>query len=82
MSDSGESEDEVTAQLVELANLREIRLKDLATATTAYKKCRQMRGADAHKRAWYFEDKMKKYQEELDRLDREQAELEARRQPT
>lgn len=78
---STKKEDEIAAALDDIAAQRETRLKDLANATAAYKKCRQMRGADAYKRAWYFEEKMKTHKEELDRLDRERADLELRRSP-
>lgn len=48
----------------------------LATATKAYKKTRQMRGADAHKRGWYFEDQMKKWSGVIERSKAELADLE------
>lgn len=62
-------------RLGELAERRQSVTASLATATAAHKKCRQKSGADAHKRAWYFEGKMKEYQTELARLDEEAAKL-------
>lgn len=50
----------------------------LAVVTKAYKKVRQMRGADAHKRAWYFEEQMKKWAAVVERSKAELADLEAR----
>ena len=44
-----------------------------AAATKGYKKMRQMRGADAHKRAWHFEEQMQKWSNVVDRV---RAELE------
>lgn len=49
----------------------------LAVATKGYKKVRQMRGADAHKRAWYFEEQMQKWTAVIERSQAELAELEA-----
>ncbi len=48
----------------------------LATATKAYKKTRQMRGSDAHRRAWYFEDQMQKWTAVIERSKAELAALE------
>lgn len=48
----------------------------LAAATKGYKKMRQMRGADAHKRAWYFEEQMQKWAAVLERSKAELADLE------
>lgn len=49
----------------------------LAAATKGYKKMRQMRGADAHKRAWYFEEQMQKWTAVIERTKAELAALEA-----
>lgn len=49
----------------------------LAVSTKAYKKMRQMRGADAHKRAWYFEEQMQKWTAVIERSKAELALLEA-----
>lgn len=52
----------------------------LASSTKGYKKLRQMRGADAHKRAWYFEEQMQKWTAVVERARADLAALEA--QPT
>lgn len=49
----------------------------LAAATKGYKKMRQMRGADAHKRAWHFEEQMQKWTAVIERSKAELATLEA-----
>lgn len=49
----------------------------LAVSTKAYKKMRQMRGAAAHKRAWYFEEQMQKWTAVIERSKAELAALEA-----
>lgn len=49
----------------------------LAASTKGYKKVRQMRGADAHKRAWYFEEQMQKWGAVIERSKAELAGLEA-----
>jgi len=49
----------------------------LESATKGYKKMRQMRGADAYKRAWYFEEQMKKWTAVVERSQAELAMLEA-----
>jgi hypothetical protein len=51
----------------------------LAASTKAYKKMRQMRGADAHKRGWYFEEQMQKWTSVIDRSNAELAALEGGR---
>lgn len=48
----------------------------LAASTKGYKKMRQMRGADAHKRVWYFEEQMQKWTAVIDQVKAELAELE------
>lgn len=48
----------------------------LAASTKGYKKVRQMRGADAHKRGWYFEEQMQKWTAVIERSKSELAALE------
>lgn len=48
----------------------------LAAATKGYKRMRQMRGAEAHKRAWYFEEQMQKWAAVIERSNAELADLE------
>ena len=45
-------------------------------ATKAYKKLRQMRGADAHKRAWHYEEQMQKWSAVVERVEAELAAFE------
>ena len=49
----------------------------LTASTKGYKKVRQMRGADAYKRAWYFEEQMQKWAAVIERSKAELAALEA-----
>ena len=49
---------DVDGKIADLETSRALALRNLESATKAWKKCRQMRGADAHKRAWYFEEQM------------------------
>jgi len=48
----------------------------LASSTKGYKKMRQMRGADAHKRVWYFEEQMQKWSAVIDQAKADLAKLE------
>ncbi len=48
----------------------------LASSTKGYKKMRQMRGADAHKRVWYFEEQMQKWSAVIEQAKAELAKLE------
>lgn len=48
----------------------------LAASTKGYKKMRQMRGADAHKRVWYFEEQMQKWSAVIEQVKAELAQLE------
>jgi hypothetical protein len=43
----------------------------LKASTAAYKECRKAGGAAAHKRSWYFEEKMIRYEAEIAELQRE-----------
>lgn len=67
---------ELDARLAELKDKRVSVERALATSTAAWKKCRQMRGADAYKRAWYFEEQMEKSKTALTAIDEELAALE------
>jgi hypothetical protein len=49
--------------------------RSLASATEGYKKTRRMRGADAHKRMWYFEEQVQKWSAVVDSV---QAEIDAK----
>jgi multidrug resistance efflux pump len=43
----------------------------LANATKAFKRVRQMRGANAHERSWHFKEQMDKTQARIDRINSE-----------
>jgi hypothetical protein len=68
-----EAEDEVAALRAKIASAE----ASLAASTKGYKKMRQMRGADAHKRAWYFEEQMQKWTSVIERSKAELAALES-----
>jgi hypothetical protein len=67
------AEDEVKDRAAELVGQREWAQHSLESATTAYKRVRQMRGADAHKRSWHFKEQMDKAEERLKKIDEELA---------
>ena len=52
----------------------------LDNTTKAYKKCRQMRGADAHKRSWRLKEQMERYQAQVNELDEKIAALQAEKE--
>jgi hypothetical protein len=56
-------------ELEDLHRKRALLQDSLDTSTKAWKKCRQMRGADAFKRAWYFEEQIEKKKAQLAELD-------------
>ncbi len=61
--------------LAALVSRRASAQQSLEAATSGYKKCRQRRGADAHKRGWYFQEQMQKWSGVVSRLDAEIAKL-------
>ena len=67
----------VEEQIESLEAKRSSKEKMLEAATAAWKKCRQMRGADAHKRAWHYEGEMNKNKELIEKIDEELAGLRA-----
>lgn len=49
--------------------------KYLESTTKSYKKVRQMRGADAHRKAWELEAQLKRYNETIDSLNEQLLQL-------
>jgi len=66
------ADDEIAAVRAKISSAE----ASLAASTKGYKKMRQMRGADAHKRAWYFEEQMQKWTAVMERAKAELAALE------
>ena len=62
-------------ELEDLQESRQSAQKQLDGAAKALKRCRQMRGADAHKRAWYYEEQVQRARERLERIESRIAEL-------
>ena len=71
--DMSDPQDEIAALRSKISSAE----ASLAAATKGYKKVRQMRGADAHKRSWYFEEQMQKWAKVIERSKAELAKLEA-----
>jgi hypothetical protein len=67
--------DDESDRLSELTRQREWAQKSLDSATVAYKRVRQMRGANAHQRSWHFKEQMEKAQTRLTEIDNEISKL-------
>jgi hypothetical protein len=69
------AKEEIKDRATELAGQREWAQHSLESATKAYKRVKQMRGADAHKRSWHFKEQMDKAHERLKMIDAELAKI-------
>lgn len=68
--------DETRAErAAELSAQLESAEKMLANSTKAYRRVRQMRGANAHERSWHFKDQMDKTQARIENIKSELAEV-------
>ena len=68
---------EIAEELIVLNERRNKILSSIALAKDGLKKCKKRSGAAAHKRSWYFEDQIKKFQLQLDAVDTEILQLQA-----
>jgi exonuclease VII small subunit len=73
-----EDEKDLVMELAEVVGRRDQAQRSLDAARKAYKRCKQMRGADAHKRGWYFEEQIEKWTGVVSRLDAAIESLQAR----